>query len=78
MEASRINLKEWEYYGEGGSSTSYVNKLNGNIVLKLNNKEIPAGTTEKEYLASKSFYETGLPSPAITLALAALFSVSIL
>lgn len=65
MEASRINLKEWEYYGEGGSSTSYINKLNGNIVLKLNNKEIPAGTTEREYMASKSFYETGLPSPVI-------------
>lgn len=65
MEAERINLKDWGYYGEGGSSTSYVNKLDGNIVLKLNNKDIPVETTEKEYLASKSFYETGLPSPAI-------------
>lgn len=65
MEVSRINPEEWEYYGEGGSSTSYVNKLNGNIVLKLNNKDIPFETTEEEYLASKSFFEMGLPAPAI-------------
>lgn len=65
MEAERINLEEWEYFGEGGSSTSYINKLNGNIVLKLNNKNIPVVVTEKEYLASKSFHDAGLPSPAI-------------
>lgn len=65
MEASRINLEDWEYYGEGGSSTSYMSKLDGNIILKLNNKGIPVETTEKEYLASKSFFEMGLPSPAI-------------
>lgn len=65
MEAERICLAEWEYFGEGGSSTSYINKMNGNIVLKLNNRGIPAATTEKEYLASKAFNEAGLPSPAI-------------
>ena len=65
MEVARIDLKDWEYYGEGGSSTSYINKLDGNKVLKLNNKDIPAETTEKEYLASKSFFEMGLPAPAI-------------
>lgn len=65
MDASIINLNDWEYYGEGGSSTSYIYKKDGNIVLKLNNKDIPVETTEKEYLASKAFHETGLPSPAI-------------
>lgn len=65
MEAKKIDLAEWEYFGEGGSSTSYINKLDGNIILKLNNTDIPAATTEKEYLASKSFNEAGLPSPAI-------------
>ena len=65
MEVSRINLKDWEYYGEGGSSTSFINKSDGNIILKLNKKDIPVETTEKEYLASKSFFEMGFPSPAI-------------
>ena len=65
MEAERICLADWEYFGEGGSSTSYINKMNGNIVLKLNRRDIPAATTEKEYLASKAFNEAGLPSPAI-------------
>lgn len=65
MEAEKIDLKEWEYFGEGGSSTSYVKKLNGDIVVKLNNKDIPAEVTEKEYLASKAFVEAGLPSPMV-------------
>lgn len=65
MEAERICLADWEYFGEGGSSTSYINKMNGNIVLKLNRRDIPAATTEKEYLASKAFNEAGLPSPAM-------------
>lgn len=65
MEAKRIDLKEWEYFGEGGSSTSYIYRMDGNIVLKLNNKGIPAAVTEKEYLASRSFNEAGFPSPDI-------------
>lgn len=50
MEASRIDLKDWEYYGEGGSSTSYIYKLDGNIVLKLNNNAVPVENTVREYL----------------------------
>lgn len=65
MEAIKIDLNEWEHFGEGGSSTSYVNKLNGNIVLKLNNADIPVETTGKEYLASKALEGKGIPSPAI-------------
>ena len=65
MEVQRINPADWEYFGEGGSSTSYIKKMDGNIVLKLNNADIPAEATEKEYLASKSFNEAGFPSPAI-------------
>lgn len=65
MEILKINLNDWEYYGEGGSSTSYMNKLDGNIVLKLNNKAVSAETAEKEYLASKFFFEMGLPAPAV-------------
>ena len=65
MEAKRINLADWEYFGEGGSSTSYINKKDGNIVLKLCNKDIPSATVLKEYLASKSFNDAGFPSPAV-------------
>ena len=65
MEAKRIDLADWEYFGEGGSSTSYINKLDGSIILKLNNRDVLPATTEKEYLASKSFNEAGLPSPSV-------------
>ena len=65
MEAKRIDQADWEYFGEGGSSTSYINKKDGNIVLKLCNKDIPLTTILKEYLASKSFNEAGFPSPAV-------------
>lgn len=65
MEATRIDLSEWEYFGEGGSSTSYINKKDGNIVLKLCKTDIPATSVLKEYLAAKSFNEAGFPSPAV-------------
>ncbi|MBP9992334.1 MAG: phosphotransferase [Bacteroidales bacterium] len=65
MEATRIDLAEWEYFGEGGSSTSYINKKDGNIVLKLCNKDIPATSVLKEYQAARSFNEAGFPSPAV-------------
>lgn len=65
MNARTIDLSEWEYFGEGGSSTSYARKMSENLILKLNNKDIPVETTEKEFLASKAFNEAGFPSPAI-------------
>lgn len=65
MNAIKIDIAEWEYFGEGGSSTSYTKKFGGNLILKLNNRNIPAETTEKEYLASKAFNESGFPSPEI-------------
>lgn len=65
MRTEIINLSEWEYFGEGGSSISYSKKGGENLILKLNNKNIPHETTEKEYLASKAFNEAGFPSPSI-------------
>lgn len=65
MEAIKINPAEWEYLGEGGSSTSYAKKVGANLVLKLNKKDIPVEVVEKEYLASKAFNEAGFPSPVI-------------
>lgn len=65
MEAKIIDQADWEYFGEGGSSTSYINKKDGNIVLKLCNRDIPSSSVLKEYLASKSFNEAGFPSPAV-------------
>lgn len=65
MKAQLIDLSEWGYFGEGGSSTSYTKKVGENLVLKLNNRDIPVEITENEYLASKAFHEAGFPSPAI-------------
>ena len=60
-----IDLAEWEYFGTGGSGKSYTKKVGANLVLKLNDSDIPVETTEKEYLASKSFNEAGFPSPVV-------------
>ena len=65
MEAKLIDLAEWEYFGTGGSGKSYTKKVGADLVLKLNDRDIPVETTEKEYIASKLFNEAGFPSPVV-------------
>ena len=65
MEAKRINLEEWDYFGEGGSGKSYCNKKNGNILLKLNGQDIPEETSFREFCSLKYFFENGLPVPEV-------------
>ena len=65
MEAKKINLDEWGYYGEGGTAVSFCNKHDGNLYLKLNKAGHPEHLTREEYLASKYFSEIGLPAPKV-------------
>lgn len=65
MEAKKIDLNEWGYYGEGGTATSFCNKRDGNLYLKLNKSGYPEQLTREEFLASKLFGEMGLPTPPV-------------
>lgn len=65
MEAKHINIADWGYFGEGSTATSYCNKKNGNLFLKLNKAGYPESLTREEFLASKLFSDMGLPVPSI-------------
>ena len=65
MEAKKVDLNEWGYYGEGGTAVSFCNKQDGNIYLKLNKKEYPEELTREEFLAARMFGEMGLPTPEV-------------
>lgn len=65
MEAKKVNLMEWGYFGEGGTAVSFCNKQNGNLFLKLNKAGYPEQLTWEEFNASKLFGEMGLPTPAV-------------
>lgn len=65
MEAKKINIDEWSYLGAGGTATSYGNKYDGKLFLKLNNKGYPVAATVEEYNAQSLFPELGLPFPAV-------------
>ena len=62
MNAKTINLQEWEAFGGGGFGTSYYNKTDDSVILKLNKPSISEDTTRKEFLRSKAVYEMGIPS----------------
>ena len=54
MNAKTINLQEWEAFGGGGFGTSYYNKTDDSVILKLNKPSISEDTARKEFLRSKA------------------------
>lgn len=65
MEAKLINLEDWEQFGEGGVGTSYFNKNDESLILKLNVEGWPEERTYGEYSNSKNVYETGVNTPKV-------------
>ena len=65
MEAKRIKLEEWSYLGAGSTATSYSNKYDGNLFLKLDYKGYPVESTIEEYKAQSVCMELGLPFPKV-------------
>lgn len=65
MEAKKINIDEWSYLGAGSTATSYGNKYDGKLFLKLNKKDYPVEATIEEYNAQRVFSELGLPLPKV-------------
>ena len=62
MNANTVNLQEWEPFGGGGFGTSYYNKTDDSVMLKLNKPSVSEGTARQEFLRSKAVYEMGIPS----------------
>lgn len=65
MEAKLINIDEWSYLGAGSTATSYGNKYDGKLFLKLNNKGYPVEATVEEYNTQRVFSDLGLPFPKV-------------
>ena len=62
----QIDLSEWVLVGEGYNGQAYVSKVHPDVMLKLVLRELgSASNVEKEFLASKTAYEMGLPVPQV-------------
>lgn len=62
MEAKTVNLQEWEAFGGGGFGTSYYNRTDDSVILKLNKTSVSEETARTEFLRSKAVYDMGIPS----------------
>ncbi len=62
MNAKTVNLQEWEPFGGGGFGTSYYNKTDDSVILKLNKTIVSAEKAQEEFLRSKAVYDMGIPS----------------
>ena len=62
MNAKTVNLQEWEPFGGGGFGTSYYNKTDDSVILKLNKPSISEDIARKEFLRTKAVYDMGIPS----------------
>ena len=58
MNAKTINLQEWEAFGGGGFGTSYYNKTDDSVILKLNSQAYPKTLPEKNSCAPRRLYGT--------------------
>lgn len=65
MEAKKINVEEWSYLGAGSTATSYGNKYDGKLFMKLDNKGYPVEATIEEYNAQRICVELRLPFPKV-------------
>ena len=62
MNAKTVDLQEWEPFGGGGFGTSYYNKTDDSVILKLNKSVISEEKAREEFLHSKAVYDMGIPS----------------
>lgn len=62
LNAKTVNLQEWEPFGGGGFGTSYYNKTDDSVILKLNKPSVSEDTARREFLHSKAVYDMGIPS----------------
>lgn len=63
MNAELIDLKEYEYAGEGANGASYNHKMDPRFMLKLYNNTKPLSFITAELDRAQKVYDLGIPSP---------------
>ncbi|MBQ0016605.1 MAG: phosphotransferase [Bacteroidales bacterium] len=63
MEARKINLQEWEMFGDGATSDSYNHRTNPDVMLKLFHAGYPEANVEIEFQRTQVVYDMGIRSP---------------
>lgn len=63
MEAVLVDIKDYEYSGEGANGTSYNHKLDKGIMIKLYNSTQPIKNIIAEYTLAHKVYDAGIPTP---------------
>lgn len=63
MKATKINLNDFEYAGEGANGQSYNMKGNPSIMLKLNNPGISPDDAIHELEFARKVFDAGIPTP---------------
>jgi len=58
----KINLEEWESFGDGGYGESFYHKTDDSVILKLNKTSVSAAKAQEEFRRSKAVYDMGIPS----------------
>lgn len=61
-EIERINLDDYIQVGEGGTAVAYAQK-NGTTLARLFNPGIAADRAKEEFLAARTVFELGIPTP---------------
>lgn len=61
----RIDLAEWEAFGGGGIGTSYYNKTDDGVILKLNKASFALDDAKKEFRRSQGVAAMGLQTPKV-------------
>lgn len=63
MEASLINLEDFEFSGEGACGKSYNHRIDTSVMAKLYNPGIPVEEVKRELEYALKVYNTGIPTP---------------
>ena len=63
MEATLINLNDYEYSGEGANGASYNHKTDKSLMLKLYNASAPLEIVKSELEFARKVYDAGIPTP---------------
>ena len=62
----QINLEEWTLVGEGYNGQAFVSDMHPGVMLKLVRSDMGAvHKVEQEFLAARTAYGTGLPTPQV-------------
>ena len=63
MEIQHIDLSDWEASGGGALGTSFCNRKDSTLLLKIDNRHTPLEKMQREISNAEIFFRLGLPTP---------------